>query len=230
MTDPSADLAQVRHPLIQAARARGETQSRARRRGWLVAAITTLALVGGTAAIAAGVFDDGSATIVSGDLKRIATLSPKTAKHLPTVIPGQTIRVFTKAADGFDVDIVPTSGGGFCMVIRHATAVLGTEHAETCGTASESRITNRPTMSVTAIDGSGAAFGVAPRGATTGVFLIAGKSIPLHLRHGFWAVRLPATIVPPKPTTLTTSAGRAAQQQAMLAATSAVARGRASFK
>jgi hypothetical protein len=230
MTDPSSDLAQVRQLLVQAAQGRSESQSRARRRGWLVAAITTLALAGGTAAIAAGVFDDGSATIVSVDLKRIATLSPNAAKHLPTVVPGQTIHVFTKATDGFDVDIVPTSGGGYCMVIRDATAVLGTEHAETCGTAAQSRITDRAAMSVTALDGSGAAFGVAPPAATSGVFTIAGKSIPLHVRHGFWAVRLPATTASPTSTTSNTSASRAAQQRARLAATLAVGRARASFK
>jgi hypothetical protein len=107
------------------------------------------------------------------------------------VLPGRTIHAFTKAADGFDVDIVATSDGGVCMVLRNATAQLGTDHAETCAARAQARITDRPMMATIAVDGSATAFGVAPAGAKSGVFTIRGRAIPLLLHAGYWAVKIP---------------------------------------
>jgi len=191
MPDVDAELAVVRTQILAAASRRLAGRARARLRGWLIVTIAALALAGGTVAVAAGVFDDSSATIVSQDLKRIAR-SAHLPHRLPKVVPGQTIHAFTKAEDGFDLDVVPTSDGGACMVIRHATAQLGTEHAETCGTRAETRVTDRPMMFIVDTDGGGAAFGAAPQGATSGVFTVRGHAVPLHVRHGYWAVRIPS--------------------------------------
>jgi hypothetical protein len=215
MADVDAQLAVVRTQILDTAGRRLADRARARRRGWLVVALVVLALGGGTIAVAAGVFDDGSAKLISRDFRRMAALSPRRARLIPTVVPGRTIHAFTKAAFGFDVDIVPTSDGGLCMVLRHATAVLGTEHAETCGTRAQTRHTDRPMMAIIASDGSGAAFGVAPAGATSGVFTIRGRALPLRLRYGYWAVKFP----------------KAAKKPAdQFAATRAVGRGQASFR
>jgi hypothetical protein len=209
MPDLEADLARMRTQMLDAAERRLAQGPNARRRGWLGVAVVVLAVGGGAVAIAAGAFDDGSAKLISRDFQRIAKLSPRTARHLPTVVPGHTIHAFTKATAGFDVDVVPTSDGGACMVVRHAKAQLGTDHAETCGTRAQSRVTDRPMMALIAPDGSWAAFGVAPAGATSGVFRVDGRAIPVRLHAGYWAVRLPkAARKPPDAFAATQALGR----------------------
>lgn len=210
MPDLDADLDTVRGQILDAAGKRLAERPHARRRGWLAIVVLLLVFGGGTVAVAAGVLDDSSAKLVSHDLTRIAALSPASARHRPTVLRGRTIHAFTKAADGFNLDVVPTSDGGFCMVLRQKKPQ---HHAETCVARAQNRPTETPMLAAIAADGSGEGFGVAPPRATSGVFTLGGRAIPLRLRHGYWLVRFPkGTNMPPGD------------------AVGAVARGHASFR
>ena len=68
MPDLDADLDTVRGQILDAAGKRLAERPHARRRGWLAIVVLLLVFGGGTVAVAAGVFDDSSAKLVSHDL------------------------------------------------------------------------------------------------------------------------------------------------------------------